>query len=90
MWVGTKADNADVPCWSLAALLNVIPKDKSIDCSISFGYYNSNGEYIEKWLCFFEKYGETTSDFIIESFDGDNPIDACYEMIIKLHELKLL
>lgn len=39
---------------------------------------------------FFEKYGETTSDFIIESFNGDNPVNVCYEMIIKLHELKLL
>jgi hypothetical protein len=24
MWVGTKAENADIPCWSLAALLSVI------------------------------------------------------------------
>jgi hypothetical protein len=22
--------------------------------------------------------------------DTDNPVDACYEMILKLHELKLL
>ena len=42
------------PCWSLAALLGVLPKDESIDCSISFGYYNGKGEYIEKWLCAFE------------------------------------
>lgn len=40
-----------IPCWSLAALLNIIPKDEIIDCSIFFGYYNSNGEY-RKWLCF--------------------------------------
>ena len=26
MWVGTKTENADIPCWSLAALLNVLPK----------------------------------------------------------------
>lgn len=24
MWVGTKAKNADIPCWSLVALLSVI------------------------------------------------------------------
>ena len=24
MWVGTKAENADIPCWSLAALLDVL------------------------------------------------------------------
>ena len=79
-----------VPCWSLFALLNTIPKDKSIDCAISFGYYNGKGEYIEKWVCSFEKEGETTDDFIIETTDGDNPIDACVEMIEKLHEQKLL
>lgn len=78
------------PCWSLAALLDEMPKDKSIDCAISFGYYNGKGEYIEKWICSFEKEGETTDDFIIETTDGDNPIDACYEMILKLHEQNLI
>ena len=77
-------------CWSLAALLDILPKDKSIDCAITFGYYNGKGEYIEKWLCVFEKEGETTDDFIIETIDGSNPVDACVEMILKLHELKLL
>ena len=80
----------NIPCWSLAALLGVLPKDEGIDCSISFGYYNGKDEYIEKWLCAFEKEGETTDDFIIETIDGDNPVDACYEMILKLHELNLL
>lgn len=79
-----------LPCWSLTALLNIMPKDKSIECSISFGYYNGKGEYIEKWLCAFEKEGETTDDYIIETFDGNNPVDACVEMIEKLHKLKLL
>lgn len=79
-----------LPCWSLTALLNIIPKDKSIECSISFGYYNGEGEYIEKWLCAFEKEGETTDDYIIETFDGDNPVDACVAMILKLKEMNLL
>lgn len=78
------------PCWSLAALLNVLPKDEGIGCDISFGYYNGKGEYIEKWLCAFEKEGETIDDFIFETIDGDNPVDACYEMIIKIKELNLL
>ena len=85
-------DNLNVvyPCWSLTALLNTFSKGENIDCSISFGYYKSSGEYIEKWLCTFEKEGETIADYIIESADGDNPVDACYEMIIKLHEQNLL
>ena len=86
-----KSNNLNfIPCWSLAALLGVMPKDKSIDCAISFGYYNGKGEYIEKWICSFEKEGETTDDFIIETTDGDNAIDACVAMIEKLHELKML
>jgi hypothetical protein len=77
-------------CWSLAALLDILPKDESIDCAITFGYYNGKCEYIEKWLCAFEKEAETTGDFIIETIDGSNPIDACVDMIMKLHELKML
>ena len=30
MWVGTKAENADIPCWSLAALLELTPNDVSL------------------------------------------------------------
>lgn len=83
-------EEGHVRAWSLAALLDILPKDKSIDCAITFGYYNGKDEYIEKWLCAFEKEGETTDDFIIETIDGSNSVDACYEMIIKLHELNLL
>ena len=86
-----------IPCWSLASLLKALstlldamPKDESIECSISFGYYNSKGEYIKKWLCAFEKEGETTDDYIIETFDGDNPVDACYQMVIRLKEMNLI
>ena len=82
--------DAELPCWSLAALLSVLPKGENIECSISFGYYNGKGGYIEKWLCAFEKEGKTTDDYIIKTIDGDNSVDACVEMIIKLHELNLL
>lgn len=27
MWAGTKAENADIPCWSLAALMNLLPSE---------------------------------------------------------------
>lgn len=83
-------DSNPIPCWSLASLLDIFPKDEGIDCSISFGYYNGKGEYIEKWLCAFEKEGETTDGFIIETIDGDNPVDACVAMVEKLNELNLL
>ena len=66
-----------IPCWSLAALLDVLPED------IIENYYvpnlqKENGKYSiaygnEELLCI-----------------ADNPIDACYGMILKLHELKIL
>lgn len=69
-----------VPCWSLAALLDVLPKNYSrytkslywFDDAWHLEYIGEDGESCYK--------GET----------ANNPIDACYEMIIKLNELKIL
>ena len=67
----------DIPCWSLAALLNVLEfpkleKDNIGDGKIGWmvSVYPNNCRYDSIW--------------------HDNPIDACVEMIVKLHELKLL
>lgn len=66
-----------IPCWSLAALLDVLPvgtePHKQSDGSISYYYvevYNN------------KKYFSTKR--------YDNPINACVEMIIKLHKKGLL
>ena len=65
----------DVLCWSLAALIEVLPSIEGfkpvIDLDINLIRYEGN--YRDE-LC----------------FNGNNLIDACYEMIIKLHELNLL
>ena len=69
-------DIRNVPCWSLAALLGVLPR---ID--------------IEKEIWYSENYDYRVKAYIGDGYIGDwfdNPIDACYEMIIKLHEQKLL
>lgn len=61
-----------LPCWSLAAVISVIP-DVSLNAFKDTKWYAMiihNGKMI---------YG-----------DKDNPIDACYELILKLHEQKLL
>lgn len=59
----------ELPCWSLAALLNVLPS-ATLDSSDDHHYrIHCMGRYTE-WY--------------------DNAIDACYEMILKLHELKNL
>lgn len=64
--------NEDAPCWSLAALLDILPKIHTLkplldleDCSIMY----------------------SGTDICISA---SNPIDACYETILKLHELKML
>ena len=62
------------PCWSLAALLGVLP-------------YPSLHKTFSGWRCdSYDKEGKTCK----LGENADNPIDACYEMIVKLHELKRL
>ena len=65
-------DIDDIPCWSLAALLNVLPKSL---------IYTPNPT-LDGYCC-----KNIMHD--LETY-ADNPIDACYEMIIHLHELNLL
>ena len=58
-----------IPCWSLAALLNVLPSS-TLDSSDDHHYRLHCMERFTEWY--------------------DNPIDACYEMIIQLKEKGLL
>ena len=60
-----------IPCWSLAALLEIIRNNGRYELQMYEGGY------------YFEANG-----FMTESYF--NPVDACYEMILKLHELKML
>ena len=61
-----------IPCWSLAALFDVLPKGTRFLKSTTDDTYHCDCPKgnIDKWF--------------------DNPVDACVEMIIKLHELNLL
>lgn len=78
-------DKGDIPCWSLAALLGVLPS--SIKDSIGMVYsLNMNKEYIE----YSNPNISSLYSAYIHTCGNDNLVDACYEMIIKLHELKLL
>ena len=78
-----------LPCWSLSALLSVLPFHLVVDNQrYAFGMrkgLDKNGEtYAIKYAIF-----NTTFYFHLTDF-YDNPVDACYEMILKLHELNLL
>ena len=65
------------PCWSLVALIEIIP-----GCELSKMVRNN------KW----ETSAWNDSNFEpLMSVEGfDNPVDACYELILKLHELNSL
>lgn len=71
-----------IPCWSLAALLNYI-KDK---CSyFELVYLNSTIDGRANILK--NVYRLSTDMYDVYEKEA---IDACYEIIIKLHELKML
>lgn len=73
-----------IPCWSLAALISIIPQELF------------DGEYIinitegvnHKWVISYEAFCGVSSYAVNTS--GDNLIDCCVEMIIKLKERNLL
>lgn len=79
----------DIPCWSLAALLSVLPLHLIVN----------NQRYAFSMIKGLDKNGETyaikyaifNTTFYFHLTDAyDNPVDACYEMILKLNELKML
>lgn len=76
-----------LPCWSLAALLDIIPKEVKIKGQkyAPCLFPTIDGHWLYKlWY---------NSNEIFESPIAvwcDNPVDACYEMIIKLNERNLL
>jgi len=77
-----------IPCWSLAALLSVLPNNENISTNLSKGGYRiSTLEYTNSWFVDYEDETNSSNNCVTSS---DNPIDACYEMIIRLHELNLL
>lgn len=67
----------ELPCWSLAALLNVLPDGTDI---IKEEADTEN----ERYMCTIG-----INDDIISTF-ANNPVDVCVEMILKLNELELL
>jgi hypothetical protein len=77
-----------ISCWSLAALLGVLPNSENISTTLSKGGYRiSTLEYTNSW---FVDYEDETNGLNNCVTSADNPVDACYEMITKLHELNLL
>ena len=73
--LGSPIKSDDIlPCWSLAALLSVLPK-----------VINNETLFIETSLALWH-IGYRN----IYTARADNLVDACYELILKLNELKML
>ena len=74
-----------IPCWSLAALLNTLPVsiDEGQHC---LALINSNPNGDIEWLCCYE---DDNGNLLMECY-ADNQVDACVEMILDLHEQKLI
>lgn len=71
-----------MPCWSLTSLLDVLNK-----CAYFIneaGIAELSSIKATKWCISILNCGK------IEDCYADNSIDACYEMVLKLHELKML
>ena len=71
------SSHTDIPCWSLAALLDILPDGTDI-------IKDKSDTENEKYMCTVGIKNDIISTF------ADNSVDACYEMILKLHELNLL
>ena len=70
----------NIPCWSLSALLSVLPKLGAEEPIIQKIYYASNPT--ERYIC---QYSLTNM-----TGEYDNPVDACYEMVTILKEKNLI
>lgn len=73
-----------IRCWSFMALLEVIPK-RIKDCAI---FRMDMGE--NDFSIWYDNLDSGMVDENLPDITTNNPIDACYEMIIKLHEQNLL
>lgn len=74
--------DAAIRCWSLAALLSVLPK--YIGGSVLRMDMGEND-----FSLWFDDLSNIV-DEILPDITKDNPVDACYEMITDLHKLKML
>ena len=76
-WKDNEHDEDDVPCWSLASLLEPLPYSQLSKDKLGSGK--------EGWMV-----SVYPNDCRYDSCWHDNPIDVCVNIIEKLYELKML
>lgn len=71
----------DIPCWSLTALLSVLPDEITDNGDVYRNmFFHLKGKYIIQYPRL------TTLWPALLSVEADNPIDACVDMIAKVKE----
>ena len=88
---------ADIPCWSLAALLNLLPNEISTGeryCDkyqIDIRKYDGGDNITLYQIAYGNNRGLSGSwHDMINTSEKESAIDAYYEMILELNELNLL
>ena len=74
---GTVSYIKDLPCWSLAALLDILKDDIKIEKTL----FDQSNMFT---------YSILGDAYEYRTYEHEELIDACVEMLIKLHELKML
>lgn len=82
-----------IPVWSLTALFGIMPQIN--DWITPHGHKNDKLSQFEPKICKIWKHSiipsyKVTYDNGLSTDIYDNPVDACVDMILKLHELGLL
>ena len=87
-YVGT-ADKEDLPCWSLTALLSVLPFHLIVNNQrYAFSMHKGLDKNGETYMI---RYNVFNTDVCLCATDYySSPIDACVDMIENLHKLKML
>ena len=86
VWTDTFIEKDAIPCWSLVALLEQLD-DEITDEDGNDYHLTIVKESLQYQLYYHDSWGQVED---IETDYYDDLVDACYEMIIKLHEQKLL
>lgn len=75
-----------IPCWSLAALISIIPQklfDGEYIINITEGIDN-------KWIITYDHHENRNHSYYGLSTGADNLVDACTDIIIKLKERNII
>ena len=97
MWAGTKAENADIPCWSLASLLATLPNeiitDDRFEChyQIDIRKYDGGDNTTLYQIAYGNNRGLSGSwHDMVNTGEKESLIDCCVQMILELHKLRML